>query len=117
MATTHKTIVVKGKSKAEVVDTSRYFLQFAGFRTKELPNWMEASRGGFWMAPIRFVLRFSEPEPGIVHVDGEFYILAMYFIQQTVDNNAVNGCFPRRRGYELMQQYIGAIGGNVVKEL
>ena len=116
MATTHKTILVEAKSITEVLDISKEHLRSNGFRIKELHNELICTRGiGLLTAPQRFVLKFSQQDSQTVRIDGEFFILAfLWFIKSTVDEKAISGGIPRRKGYKLMQEYISRINGKVI---
>lgn len=118
MATTLKTILVEAKSITEVLDISKEHLRSNGFRIKELHNELICTRGiGFLTAQQRFVLNFSQQDSQTVRIDGEFFILAYWFIKSTVDEKALVAGIPKRKGYKLMQEYITRINGKVIEEV
>ena len=114
MPTTHKTILVKDKSINEIMDISKTYLQSNGFKTKELQKELIGTRGlGIVTSQQRFVLRFSQGDSNTVYVDGEFFTITLYFIENTVAEKALMLAIPRRTGYRLMMQYISRIDGEV----
>ncbi len=115
MPTTHRTILVKDKSINEVMDVSRGYLQSNGFKIKGFGNELTCTRGtGFLTAQQRFILNFSQQDDQTVRIDGEFFTLAYYFMKSTLEEKAMAGGIPRRKGYKLMEEYIASVGGQVV---
>ena len=114
MGTTSKTILVNSTSIAEVMDISRGYLLSNRFKIKELRNGLIGTRGlGFFTAQQRFILRFSPRDNQTVEIQGEFLIVSLYFLKNTVAEKAVMGAIPRRTGHRLMMQYISRINGQV----
>ncbi len=115
MPKTHKTILVKDKSINEVMDISKENLRSNGFRINDHNNELICTRGlGLLTAQQRFVLKFSQQDNKTVKIEGEFYIIVFYFMTSTVDEKAIAGGIPRRKGYKLMKEYISSIDGSVV---
>jgi hypothetical protein len=115
MATTQKTILVKDKSINEIMDLSKEQLRSNGFRIKELQNELICTRGfGILTAQQRFILKFSQQDSQTVKIEGEFFIIAFYFMKSTVEEKAVAAGIPRRKGYKLMEEYISKINGTVI---
>ncbi len=115
MATTHKTILVKDKSINEVMDMSKEHLRSNGFKIKGLHNELICTRGiGFLTAQQRFILKFDQQDSQTVRIEGEFFTIAFYFMKSTVDEKAMAGGIPRRKGYKLMEEYISIMDGKVV---
>ena len=111
MATTQKTMLVEAKSITEVLDISKEHLCSNGFKIKELHNELICTRGtGFLTGQQRFVLNFSQQDSQTVRIDGEFFILSYWFMKDTVDEKAIVGAIPKRKGYKLMQEYISRKG-------
>ena len=111
MATTQKTMLVGAKSITEVLDISKEHLCSNGFKIKELHNELICTRGtGFLTGQQRFVLNFSQQDSQTVRIDGEFFILSYWFMKDTVDEKAIVGAIPKRKGYKLMQEYISRKG-------
>ena len=114
MGTTIKTILVNSESIAEVMDISRGYLLSNKFKIKELQNELIGTRGlGFWTGQQRFIVKFSLRDSQTVEIQGEFFIVTLWVMKNTVAEKAVMGAIPRRTGYRLMMQYISKVGGQV----
>ncbi|MBN1797587.1 MAG: hypothetical protein JW822_03360 [Spirochaetales bacterium] len=112
MGTTAKTIKVKTASVDEVIKKSKEFLASKGFRIKDKGDTLVCTRGlGLLTAQQRFILSFSKLDKDNTKIAGEFFILTYWFIKGTVSDKAIAGAIPRRKGYQLMQEYINHIKG------
>ncbi|MES0490303.1 MAG: hypothetical protein ABUK01_09945 [Leptospirales bacterium] len=114
MATTRKTILVKNQSIREVIDASKTHLSSKGFRIQDTNNNLICTRGsGLLTSQQRFILKFTQKDESSIQIDGEFFTLSYYFLKSTVDEKAISGAIPRRKGYKLMEEYISSIDETV----
>jgi hypothetical protein len=112
MGTTAKIIKVKIASIDEAIKKSKEFLTSKGFRIKQKDNTLICTRGlGLLTAQQRFVLEFSTLDKDNIKIDGEYFILTYWFIKGTVSDTAIAGAIPRRKGYQLMMEYIDHMKG------
>ncbi len=116
MATTQKTILVEGKSLEEVIKSSKAKLTSQGFRVKgKAENELTAVRGyGIITAQQGCSMKFLPAGENAVQIIAEFYIIMFWCIKSTVAEKAVAGAIPRRKGYNLMMDFVNAVGGKVV---
>ena len=115
MSRTRKVILVEGNPLNDVLDVSKNFLRSNGFSIRESGNELICTRGkGLLTAQQRFILRFYQQDDQNVRIEGEFFTIAFYFMESTLEAKALFGAIPRRKGYELMQNFIARVNGKVL---
>ena len=99
----------------EAINKSKEFLSTRGFRIRSNDNTVICTRGlGLLTAQQRFILSFSKLDKDDIKISGEFFILAYWLFKSSVSDKAIAGAIPRRKGYQLMQEYINQMKGTEI---